>query len=418
MKIYHFSIIIFFLSFLKAPAQVAVEVEAPNYIRTVIFNGSSEFSGTPVIPLGQGLNLEFDDIIGDEANYYYRIEHFNYDWTPSELVKSEYLEGFDEIRISDYENSYNTLQIYSHYDLDIPNADTRGFKVSGNYMISVYNESEEVVFSRKFMVYEPIAIVDVEVNRSRDVSFIHTRQVVNFKVDSQEFILKNPEENVQVAILQNNNLKTAIFNVKPQYNIGNELIYKYDQETSFWAGNEYLAFDSKDLRAATVNIRKIEVLDLYHHYLYRTEIRAFQPYTYNPDINGNFVVRTMQGNDPAIEAEYVWTHFALESFEPIAGGGEIHLYGAFNNFALDESTLLKYNTRTGAYETARLFKQGFYNYKYVLLREDGILDEGFISGNFEKTENQYSVLVYYRDVGGRYDRIIGVGTANSLDMAN
>lgn len=418
MKISHFWIISFLISFLPVQAQVAIEVSPPTYIRTVVFNGNSEFSGTPIIPLGSGINLEFDDIIGDEANYYYKIEHFNYDWTPSELAKSEYLEGFDEIRISDYTNSFNTLQIYSHYDLEIPNADTRGFKVTGNYMISIYNESKEVVFSRKFMVYEPVAIVEVEIERSRDVRFIHNRQVVNFKVDSPDLILKNPEENVKVVILQNNNLKTAIFNVKPQYNLGNELVYKYDQLTSFWAGNEYLTVDSKDLRAATVNIRKIEVLDLYHHYLYTTEIRAFQPYTFNPDINGNFVVRTMQGNNPAIEAEYVWTHFALKSFQPIADEGEIHLYGAFNNFVLDESTLMKYNSRTGAYENARLFKQGFYNYKYVLLREDGILDEGYISGNFEKTENQYTVLVYYRSVGARFDRIIGIGTANSLDMAN
>ncbi|GAB2768162.1 DUF5103 domain-containing protein [Actinomadura fibrosa] len=394
-----------------------MEVPPPNYIRTVIFNDGSGYSQVPIIQLGQSINLEFDDIIGDEANYYYSIEHFNYDWTPSQLVKSEYLEGFDNVRINDYRNSYNTLQLYSHYNLQIPNEDTRGLKVTGNYMLSIYNENKEVVFSRKFMIYQPLTQVRVEVKKSREVKLIHSKQVVNFEVSSQEFIIRNPEESVWAVILQNNNLKTGIYNVKPQYNIGNTLIYKYDQLTSFWAGNEYLNFDSKDLRAATVKIRSIDVEDLYHHYLFQDHIRAFDPYTYNPDINGNFVVRTMQGSDPTIEAGYVWVHFGLRTYEPLEDG-DVYLYGRFNNYELDESTKLTYNPGTGAYETARLFKQGYYDYKYVFLRNDGILDEGFISGNFVNTENDYTVLIYYLPPGGRYTRIIGVGNASSLNISN
>ncbi|MEG9329083.1 DUF5103 domain-containing protein [Salinimicrobium catena] len=398
-------------------AQVAVEVTPPNYIRTVIFNSGSGYSGTPIIRIGERLNLEFDDIIGDEANYYYTIQHYNYDWTPSQLVKSEYLEGLDNVRITEYQNSYNTLQLYSHYSLQIPNEDTRGLKVSGNYMLKIFNEARELIFSRKFMVYEPLTSVVVEIKKSREVKLIHTKQVVNFSVDSPDFIIRNPEESVYAVILQNNNLKTGIYNIKPQYNIGSELIYKYDQLTSFWAGNEYLNFDSKDLRAATVKIQAIEVRDLYHHFLFTDRIRAFEPYTYNPDINGKFVVRTMQGRDPDIEAGYVWTHFALRTPEPLEGG-EVHLYGEFNHFNLDDSTRLTYNFETGRYETARLFKQGYYDYKYVFLRDDGVLDEGFISGNFISTENEYTVLIYYLPPGARYARIIGVGSANSIDISN
>src|SRR5690606_7052400 len=98
--------------------------------------------------LGETLTLKFDDIIGDEADYYYTIEHLNYDWTPSELVKSEYLAGFDNVRIFNYTNSYNTLQPYTNYELRIPNRDTQGLKVSGNYIINVFNSEKELVFSR------------------------------------------------------------------------------------------------------------------------------------------------------------------------------------------------------------------------------------------------------------------------------
>lgn len=410
-----------FCSFILFPqltwSQAAQEVTPPNYIRTVIFNSGNGYSGVPIIELGEGLNLEFDDIIGDEANYYYTIEHYNYDWTPSQLVKSEYLEGFDNVRIVNYQNSYNTLQLYSHYRLSIPNEDTQRLKVSGNYMLKIFNQARELIFSRKFIVYQPLTRVAVQIKRSREVKFIHTRQVVNFSVNSPDFIIRNPEESVRAVILQNNNLKTGIYNVHPQYTIGNELIYKYDQSTSFWGGNEFLNFDSKDLRAATVKIRSIEVKNLYHHYLFRDHIRTFEPYTYNPDINGKFLIRTMQGKDPDIEAGYVWTHFALETVQPLKDG-EVHLYGEFNNFVLDKSTRLKYNNLTGTYETARLFKQGYYDYKYVFLRNDGSLDEGIISGNFANTENDYSVIIYYHPPGARYSRVIGVGNANSENISN
>lgn len=414
---------IFTLSFLFlsgiyfAAAQAVIETPPPNYIRTVIFTGPEGFSGTPIIQLGQPIFLSFDDLIGDEANYYYTIEHFNYDWSPSQLLKNEFLEGFDNVRITVYENSFNTLQLYSHYELRIPNDNTRALKVSGNYLLKIFNEERELVFSRKFMVYEPLTRVPVTVRKSREVKFIQTKQVVNFEVDSPEFIIRTPEESVWAVILQNNNLKTGIYNIRPQYHIGSTLVYKYDQLTSFWAGNEYLNFDGKDLMAATVKIQYIDVQELYHHYLFPDVIRAFQPYTYNPDINGKFVVRKFQAEEDDIEAGYVWTHFALQTPEPFPGG-EVHLYGEFNNFILDESTRLTYNFEKGAYETARLFKQGYYDYKYVFLRNDGILDEGFISGNFVSTENNYTVLIYYLPPGGRYTRIIGVGNASSINISN
>ena len=417
MKIFLSLAILLISGIHSAAAQAVIETPPPNYIRTVIFTSLDEYSGVPIIELGQPLRLSFDDLIGDEANYYYTIEHFNYDWTPSELLKNEYLEGFDNVRITDYENSFNTLQLYSHYELNIPNDNTRALKVTGNYLLKIFNESKELVFSRKFIVYEPLTNVQVAVRKSREVRFIQTKQVVNFEVDSPEFIIRTPEQSVWAVILQNNNLKTGIYNIRPQYHIGSTLIYKYDQLTSFWAGNEYLNFDSKDLRSATVKIQYIDVQDLYHHYLFPDHIRAFEPYTYNPDINGKFVVRKFQALEDDIEAGYVWTHFALETAKPLEGG-EVHLYGEFNNFILDESTRLTYNYDTGAYENARLFKQGYYDYKYVFLRNDGILDEGYISGNFVSTENNYTVIIYYLPPGGRYTRVIGVGNATSLNISN
>ncbi|MGW1453540.1 type IX secretion system plug protein [Salegentibacter agarivorans] len=403
---------------LNLAAQVVEETLPPSYIRSVQLSGNTQSNmGNPILQLGEQLSLKFDDIIGDEADYYYTIEHYNYDWTPNQLAKSEYLIGFDDIRIFNYLNSYNTLQPFSHYELKIPNEDTGGFKLSGNYMIKIFNGQKELVFSRKFMVYENIARVRLNLRRSRDLNFIDEKQVVNFTIESPDLILKNPDNTVNVLITQNHNLKTAIKNIKPQYTVGNDLVYRYDSETAFWGGNEYIQFDNKELRASSADISSVSLNELYHHYLFPDRTRANEPYTYNPDINGQFVIRSLPAENPSIEAEYVWVHFKLQNYSEL-NGGEVHIYGGFNNFTLDKSTRLTYNEGNDLYEGARLFKQGFYNYKYVLKRPDGTIDEGFFTGNFDETENSYQVLVYYRSPGARYDRLIGVGSGNSTTITN
>jgi hypothetical protein len=77
-----------------------------------------------------------------------------------------------------------------------------------------------------------------------------------------------------------------------------------------------------------------------------------------------------------------------------------------------------YNSYEKHYDAVFKLKQGFYNYKYVIVDPDGNLDEGRISGNFWQTENNYKVLVYYRDLGARYDKLIGFGEATSVNISN
>jgi len=412
--------LLFFLFLFQIPvghAQVEETIE-PEYIRTIQFKGTSAQSRLPIIELGQKLQLSFDDIIGNEADYFYTIAHFNFDWTPSDLSKGEYLDGFDDVRIETYENSFNTLQLYSNYKLSIPNRETRAIKKSGNYLLRIFNDDGEIVFSRKFMVLERVLSVEVEIKRSRIIKNIDQQQVVQFKINSPNLLLINPKQNVKTLVLQNNNLKTAITNLKPLYTIGSELIYKYDQEAAFWGGNEFLFFDNKDLRSSTNGVRYVELNELYENFLFTNIDRSVRPYTYNPDINGSFQVRNLYASqNQNIEADYVLMHFNLQHYGSL-GDKEIHIYGNFNNWTIDQTTYMRYNEKTDTYQNARLFKQGFYNYKYVMVNRDGSIEQGPISGNFWETENQYTVLVYYRAPGSRFDRLLGKGSANSSKISN
>ncbi|MDY8138802.1 DUF5103 domain-containing protein [Aquimarina sp. 2201CG5-10] len=398
-------------------SQGSEEISPPEHIKTIQLFGDTEHSGIPIIKLREPLRITFDDINGDEADYYYKITHHNFDWSPSSLYKNEYLDGFDDIRILNYENSFNTLQMYSNYSLTIPNEDTRGFKVSGNYIIEVYDADDEIVFSRKFIVYENLSTVKVYIKRSRNLKYIDSKQSVQFEINSPSQILRDPKRTVKTLVIQNNDLNTAITNLKPQFTISNTLVYKYDQESSFWGNNEFLFFDNKEVRSATVNIKQIDLQDIYHNYLYADVVRANRRYTYNPDVNGNFVVRNLRAENSNTEADYVWMHFALECYEPL-GNGEIHIYGSFNNYKIDDSTKLNYDKESGLFFGKRIFKQGFYNYKYVLVQPEGIIDPSFISGSFDETENEYTVVPYYRAPGARYDRVIGKGTGNSAVITN
>nr|WP_321231835.1 type IX secretion system plug protein domain-containing protein [uncultured Psychroserpens sp.] len=394
------------------------EVNPPDYIKTITFRSRTSSQGQlPIIRLGEAFHLEFDVLTTDEPDFYYTIEHYNYDWTKSNLVKMEYMKGFDNFRIVNYENSFNAYQLYSHYDLQIPNKQTRGLTKSGNYIISIFNEDDELVFTRKFMVFKEQLGVGVAVKRSRDVKYIESKQSLDITINSGALNLNNPKETIKTVIIQNNNLKTAIKGVKPQYTIGKELIYKYTKETAFWASNEFRFFETKDVRGANVGVQFIDLKDIYHSYLFIDGARDNQPYTYNPDINGNFLITAIDRDNVDIEADYTNVHFSL-SYPKQTDGSTFYVYGNFNNYALGKENKLVYNGDSKRYEGTIKLKQGFYNYKYVVVDTDGKIDEGKISGNFWQTENNYKVLVYYRDLGARFDQLIGFGEATSVDISN
>lgn len=409
-------ILILFLLSNSLFAQVE-EIEPQDYIKSITFKGNTPESQLPILKLGEYLKLEFDALNGDEDDFYYEIRHYNFDWTPSVLVESEYLNGFNEQRIRYYENSFNTFQMYSHYQLTIPNRQTRGLKLSGNYMITIYNDDDDIEFTRKFMVFEDLSNVGVSVRRSRDVAFVNEKQSIDIAINSSTIRFNNPKETIKTVIVKNNNLKTAITDLKPQYILGNELQYRYVKESSFFAGNEFFYFENKDLRAANNAIQFVELDEIYNHYLFTNISRADLPYTYNPDINGNFLITALDRDKPGIEADYAKIHFALQ-LDELPKEESIHVYGNFNNYTVDDSTKMEYNSERNTYESSLLLKQGFYNYKYVIAKEDGTLEENVIGGNFYQTENNYKVLVYYRDLGARYDRLIGIGEASSVNITN
>lgn len=392
-------------------------VNDPDYIKTVTFNKPPQ-SMLPIYKMGELINISFDDIIGDEADYFYQIEHYDYDWKSSALFKNEFLVGVDNRRILDFRNSFTTLQSYTHFELNIPNQFTTALTVSGNYMIHFYNEDQELVFSRKFMIVDEQSSVGVAVRRARDLKYVGTQQRVEFFVDSDQINFINPNENLKVSIIQNTDLNTTIYNIKPQFNLGNKQVYDYDRPTAFWAGNEYLNFENRDFRSPNINIDYVRRNELYESFLFIDQSRAFQEYTFNPDINGNFLVTTTTNENNDIQAEYLKVHFKVDPLETLPKNSTVFVTGNYNGHQFHEENMMSFNQKTGLYETTLLLKQGFYNYRYTVINENGEELAGLLSGNKWQTENEYTVLAYYREPGGRFDRLIGYGTGNGANISN
>ena len=387
-------------------------------IKTVLLYKDGFALAPPLIQLGstEKMNLSFDDFNDDSKTYKYTIIHCDANWKPSDMISAEYIDGFTEDYISTYSTSFNTLQKFYHYSLIFPTENLRPTK-SGNYILKVYKDEdtdENLVFTRRFMIYEPKVTVAGSVQRATLIEDMNYKQQVDFTISYQNYAINSPYSDLKVVITQNDRWDNAIRSLKPKYVKDNLLDYNYNDETSFNGGNEFRHFDTKSLRFISDRIKRITRDSLGNEvYLLPDARRSFTVYTTVPDINGKKLIKTddaMRNSD--IEAEYMYVHFTLPYYEQISEGN-IYIFGAITDWQYKKEAIMKYNSSIGAYEGTLYLKQGYYNYEYVLLKnKQSVGDETFMEGNHYETENDYTIYVYNQEQGTNYDKLISVQRLN------
>src|ERR1035437_6390042 len=373
-----------------------------------------------VIKLNTNEKLVFNfDLLNDQPEtFYYTFIHCNKDWNKSDIFPNDYLTGYTENPIEDYGNSFNTTVSYIHYKLIFPN-DKVSIILSGNYILEVYpaDKPEAPAITQRFVVAEDASKITVTAHRPQMTKENNTHQQVDFVVDYTGLSINDPFGNVFAFILQNGRWDNAKRNLKPDFYGNNELKYNsLSDKNIFKGGNEYRYFDIKSIRYQTEYVKRIDyVIPNYNIYLYPSENREFKPYFYWKDFNGKYYIAFQEGTKPDIDADYVNVYFTLLS-DQVISGGKMYISGRLNNWAFDKKNLMTYNPEKKEYECNMLLKQGWYNYEYVLLK-DGETDgtATLFEGSHYETENDYIVLIYYRNPHDRYDRVIGSVTANTLN---
>ncbi|MFM7031134.1 MAG: DUF5103 domain-containing protein, partial [Bacteroidota bacterium] len=135
------------------------------------------------------------------------------------------------------------------------------------------------------------------------------------------------------------------------------------------------------------------------------------------DYNGWYAALTNENVNPFWGGDYATVHFTYAPPGNVPYNKELYIIGQITNYGKDEGARMTWNQDQRVYQTTLRLKQGYYDYAYALEDKSGgrikfITDE--TEGNIWETENEYMVLVYYRELGGRYDQLLNVTTLSSM----
>jgi hypothetical protein len=366
------------------------------------------------------LRLSFDELADEIGDYYYTIIHCNADWTPTaNLTEMEYIDGFSNERIRDYEFSYNTLTNYVHYELLLPNDDFSWTK-SGNYLLVVYEDEdmENLVLTKRFMVVDSKMSISSKIEQPLGFSQARKAQEIDFTVNHKGIRVSNPQIEVKVVLLQNGRWDNAITGLKPLFVRNEELLYDYQNKIVFDGGKEYRHLNLQTTRYKTDKMLRIIEDDVDGNIVQLVDEfpRLSVPYLFENDLNGKYIINNEHEDEPETEADYIWTHFYLK--KPVElDGGDVYIFGGLTEFQIDPLFKMEYDIANKRYQARVLLKQGFYNYQYAFVSdaEPDKVDLSEIEGDWYETENDYYILVYYRPFGSRYDQLVGLRQINTRE---
>ena len=166
---------------MSMPAEAQQSAIYADNIKTLQLKVNGLWGEPPVMNLGGNNRIEisFDDMQHSYVRYVYKLVHCNADWTESDIFDSDYVNGFNEGIIDNYEQSVNTQMLYNHYTLEIPNDEMQP-KISGNYKLYVYVDGEEEpVLQACFSLLEPHVGVSASISANTDIDTYSSHQQVS-----------------------------------------------------------------------------------------------------------------------------------------------------------------------------------------------------------------------------------------------
>lgn len=388
-----------------------------SHIRTLQVRLEGDELALPVVELDgdQRLLISFDEMSYEPQSYNFKIVHCNADWTTSSLSEVEFIDGFYDGIIGDYTLATNTTALYTHYWFSVPNDDLR-LKVSGNYavLIAKNNDFDHLSAVACFSVVESLVGVTGSVRGNTDIELVRRYQQLDFELNTSGYEVRDPFSELKVTVQQNRRTDNAVTNLKPTYTSLNTQSYKNNRSLIFEGGNQYRSVDFSSEYTYGEGIERIVFEQGDFQVLLSPEgPRAQRGLTQGDDANGNYLINRQNSDDSDSEGDYMWVHFMLPMDDPFFEGS-VYILGDMMGNQLDTTSRMEYNFNLKAYTKSLYLKQGGYNFQYIYLQKGekkGSLQP--IEGSFWQTENEYTIYVYHRPWGERYDKLVAVKTINS-----
>ena len=395
-------------------AQVVTDSNWSEWVKTVTLYKNGVELEPPVLTLGSEdrLLLRFDVLGAETENYRYRIRHCNSRWEVDDLEPYEFLNGFEEAPIENYNSSFTTLTDYVNYYQYIPSQYSR-FLASGNYVLTVFPQDnpDSIILSRRFYVVEGTMKADVSVTTPYDnASLLERREVdvavsINTDYRGDAFPPSLNPAWCEVVVQQNgrvDNMRRLPFS---GYERG-DLMYRNRKENVFDCGNTFRWFDISNIRTTMYNIVQIEEFGgEWYAMLKPLEDRSGGNFITERVLNGGMKVNVWDRTNKQTEADYVYVNFMLPMRYPFMNGN-IYVVGDLTQWCMDEHSRMEYNPERKCYELRLMLKQGYYAYQLLFVpvgESEGMT--ATLEGDHYETPNRYSVFVYYRAPNDRYDRL-------------
>lgn len=386
-----------------------------NSIRTLRTFVAERPTAPPIIELSSGehIAVEFDYLSHEYHRFLYRIEHCDADWNVSEdLFESDYLSGNNgEEPIDQETQSLNTMQQYTHYALRLPN-ERIGITLAGNYKLTLIDDTEgepQPVAQAFFTVVNPKVTISATASTDTEIDRNDSHQQLTVRLNFNQLNVREPRKELSIVVLQNRRYDNAVIRPNATAVAPSVLLWEHSRELIFPAGNEYRKFELLSTRRGNFGVDNIRWFDPYYHAtLFVDEPR--RNYLYDEDQDGLSVIRTTDGADSDTEADYVFVHFALNT--PRRDDGDYYLNGNWTDDRLDAQWRMTYDEASGCYTAAPLLKLGYYSYQYLFVPHEQ-LGTGFTApaeGDYYQTENEYTIIAYYRAQGARYEEPVGTLT--------
>ena len=350
--------------------------------------------------------LEFDDMKASYRQFHVKIQHCNLDWSVSRLRYLEYLNDYNDFIINDYDVSQNTKIAYYHYGYVLPK-----IKLAGNYVLYLYENSisNKPIASLRFYVLNPQIGITANVQTAQDPALWRTHEQVNFELSYGNYDVRDPRNDFQIVIRQNYRYETIKTGFKASSLNGSRrtLSYRFfNNENLFKAGNEYRYADLRSNFNRGTNVAKIQLGFEDNVWLVPQTSRAVKTYLESSDLNGRYIIETLDGGNASLNADYMHVHAGIKTLE-IAPSQKLCMLGIFNEYDCSEVGQLLFNSDFGGYETTLLLKQGVYDFQFGVIDENGMTDFTFFEGDFSDTKNSYEIFVYNKPPAAKSELLVG-----------